>query len=312
MAEVPFDGGLAFYFPTSVLVQFALLGLAVLATAWLGRRWLAFSLPLAVMLASITHAYWGFGAVAPHPLGEDDLGLWSWLVLNPERDYSAMAVWPLILGAGLQTLLLLVPLLAAPTTGSAPLPTKDVLLRAAAPAVGLALIALALVPPPTGESLLKAPMCVVALTYFVLALVTGDRPLWARVSSAVAIPALLAPVVLSPYLDNPAHGAVMALMTAVSSVLVLSITGGVEWARSRRTATEVGEASPQPVWLLRGITSQAPARKHSAPRNVPPLAQLALSSSFESGTTYAPTADTPKKIEPTMFSVLIDHDRSRA
>jgi hypothetical protein len=53
-------------------------------------------------------------------------------------------------------------------------------------------------------------------------------------------------------------------------------------------------------------------RKQTAPSNVPPLDHLEFNSSLVSGTTYAPIAERPKKIDPSMFTALIAHDLSRA
>lgn len=219
----------------------------MIVTAWLGRRALAFAVPFVVMLASMAPGYWGNGSLAPQPIGEYDLSLWGWLVFNRHQDYSSLPIWPLVLGSCVQLGLLLVPLVAAPSMRRAPLPTRDTLLRTAVPAAGLALLMLALVQPPDGEAVLKASLCAVALTYFVVALAAGERQTWARLTAAVAIPAMLAPVVLSSYLDDPAHGAVMVAATALSSALVLFIIGAMQWARTRGTDEEAHDTSLQPV-----------------------------------------------------------------
>ena len=55
----------------------------------------------------------------------------------------------------------------------------------------------------------------------------------------------------------------------------------------------------------------APRRKHTPPTHVPELASWALRSE-PSSSTKAATADAPKAIEPTMFSVATDQSRSAA
>lgn len=54
----------------------------------------------------------------------------------------------------------------------------------------------------------------------------------------------------------------------------------------------------------------AATRKHSAPSIVPRFAQSRLSRVPVSGITYAPIADAPKKIEPSMFSHVPCHVRA--
>ena len=60
-----------------------------------------------------------------------------------------------------------------------------------------------------------------------------------------------------------------------------------------------------------GITSHAAIKKQSAPRAVPPFDHVTFTNSPESGSVYAPTADSPKKTEPSMFNVTMVHERSR-
>ncbi len=232
------DSSLAFYYPTSVLVQFAVIGLAVIGTAWMGRRALAAALPLAVTLASLAPAYWGESSVAPHPLGEDDLGLWGSLVSEPAmRSYSALPLWPLLLGSAVQITLLLLPLIAAPPIRSN-LPAKEVVLRAAIPAAALATIALAFVPAPSAQEIFRGPLVALVLSLLVTALASGRGPISLRIGAAVAIPTVLAPIVLSTSLDNAAQGWALAAATAGAAVFVLTFAAGLTWLRKRFGSAE--------------------------------------------------------------------------
>ena len=241
------DSSLAFYYPTSLLVQFAVIGLAVIATAWMGRRAVAVALPLAVTLASLAPAYWTEGSLAPHPLGEDDLGLWGSLVSEPAmRSYSALPLWPLLLGSAVQITLLLLPLIAAPPI-RANLPSKEVAVRAAIPAAALATIALAFIPAPTAQEIFRAPLVALVLSLLVTSLASGRGPISLRIGAAIAIPTALAPIVLSTSLDNAAQGWVLAAATAVGTVFVLTITAGLSWLRNRFGRAQVAAIATVPA-----------------------------------------------------------------
>ena len=220
-------------YPTSVLLQFAVLGLAVIATAWLGRRALAVALPLAVTVASLAPAYWGEGSLAPHPLGENDWNSWGSLASAPAMEsYRSLPLWPLMLGSAVQVTLLLLPLMVAPSVRTN-VPVKEVVLRAAIPAAALATLALAFVPAPSAQEILRAPLVALALSLLVTALASGRGPITLRVGAAVAIPAALAPIVLSTSLDNAVQGWALAAVAAGGAVFILTLTAALTWLRER-------------------------------------------------------------------------------
>lgn len=232
------DSSLAFYYPTSLLVQFAVIGLVVIATAWMGRRAIAVALPLAVTIASLAPAYWGDGSFAPHPLGENDMNLWGSLVSEPAMNsYNTLPLWPLLLGSAVQLTLLLLPLVAAPPS-RAMLSAKEVLYRSAIPAAALATVALALVDAPSAEEIFRAPLVAVVLSVLVTALASGRGPIRLRIGAAVAIPTVLAPIVLSTSLDNAAQGWMLAVAAAAGSVFVLTITAALTWLLKRFGSSE--------------------------------------------------------------------------
>ena len=226
------------FFPTSVVTQFALLGLAVIATAWLGRRAIAVALPFVVFLTSFASAFWGEGASVPHPLGEYDSSLWGSLVMKPAMgSYTELPLWPLILGSIVQLVLLLMPLIAAPAVK--PLfAVRDVAARALIPALALAILALAMVPAPSSSELYRAPVVAIALAFFVVILSTGRGPLAVRLTAAIVVPTAIAPIVLSSALDDTGSGVAFTLATAAASIVVLLISFGLARLRSHLAARE--------------------------------------------------------------------------
>jgi len=225
-------------YPTTVLVQFAVIGLTVIATSWLGRRAIAVAVPLAVTLASVAPAYWGEGSLAPHPLGESDWNSWGSLANEPAMvSYSSLPLWPLLLGSAVQVSLLLLPLIAAPPV-RASLPAKEVVFRAAIPAAALATIALTFVPAPSAQEVFRAPLVALVLSLLVTALASGRGPITLRIGAAVAIPTALAPIALSTSLDNAAQGWVLAASAAGGAVFVLTISTGLAWLRKRFGSTQ--------------------------------------------------------------------------
>lgn len=219
-------------YPTSALAQFAVVGLVVIACAWLGRRMLAVAVPMVVVLGSLAPAYWGDGPQAPHPIGEDDSGLWGGLAREgwnvgttgwPAN--GALPSWPLWLGIVVQTMLLVLPLVALPRVRSAPLPSRDALLRAAVPAAVMCVAAISLVPAGSSGELVQAAIVASSLAYVVTFLMVGDRLRLARVTLAVMLPAAMAPVLLETRLDTPGQGALLMLVVGVMAVIVVALTG---------------------------------------------------------------------------------------
>lgn len=242
--------GYGLQFPTTLLVQFAVLGLVVVVCAWLGRRGLAVAVPVAAVLASLAPAYWGEGSQTPHPIGEDDSGLWGGLARDGGSlgatgwsDYGAWPTWPLWFGIAVQTMLLLLPLAAAPRAGSAPLPSKDALLRAAVPAAVMGVAALAVVPAGSPGELIQAAVVAAALGYVVTFLMVGDRPRFARVALAAVVPAVTAPVLLETRLDTPGQGLLLALVVGAMSLIVIALTG-LTWRLQVHVDRSTAVASP--------------------------------------------------------------------
>ncbi len=232
------DPTLMLWYPTSVVIQFALLGLAVIATASMGRRSIAIAIPFVVLAASFAPAYWGEGGLAPQPLGHYDNNLWAWLVSEPGMDkYAELPVWPLVLGSAVQVMLLLLPLVAAPAVKPL-LSLSQVVARAIIPGLALAVLALALVPAPSADEIYRAPVLAIALAFFVTAITTGRGPVAVRLTAAVVIPAALTPIVLSTALDNNAQGVAFSAAAAAAAVVVLLFGFGLERLRSRLSAND--------------------------------------------------------------------------
>ena len=231
-------------YPTALLAQFAVVGLVVIACAWLGRRTLAVAVPIVVALGSLAPAHWGDGPQTPHPIGEDDSGLWGglaregWNVGTTGRpDNGVLPTWPLWLGIAVQTMLLVLPLVAVPRARSAPLPSRDALLRAAVPAAVMCVGAIALVPAGSSGELVQAAIVASSLAYLVTFLMVGDRPRLVRLTLAVIIPAVVAPILLETRLDTSGQGALLALVVGVMAVIVVALTG-----LTRRLQTHVGRS----------------------------------------------------------------------
>ena len=149
---------LVFVYPTGMVVNFALVGLAVVALAWTGRRALAWALPFAMALVSISPAYSSTGPSVPHPLSGGDQGtLWGSLVLQPAMgSVESVATWPLLLGVAVQTSLLLLPLVAAPARRAA-VPLASAARRAVIPTAAVAVVALASIEFPSTDELYRVP-----------------------------------------------------------------------------------------------------------------------------------------------------------
>lgn len=207
------------YYPTSAVVQFAAMGLAVVATAWLGRRLLAWALTATVLVAPLAAAPWGQELLVPRPPGEGDTYLWGALA---QPTSGGPPLWPLVLGAVVQVALLQLPLLAAPRV-PAPVPAREVVQRALLPAAVFAVVTLAVVPPPTAREIFRAPMIAVGLTLLVIALMTGGGPAWVRLCASVAVPAAITPMLLEATFSNSRQvvgGVAVAAGCAAAVVLV--------------------------------------------------------------------------------------------
>jgi hypothetical protein len=224
---------LVYAFPTTVVVQFAVMGLAVIATAWTGRRLLAIALPFVVLVGSLAPA-WGAGGLTVTPLGQEDWGFWASLTGAPwVVDGAGFAVWPLVLGSVLQTCFWLLPLIAAPMNKTAPLPAKDVVARATLPSAALAIVVLAIVSAPSGEGIYRAPLVAFGIGVVATALATVSRPAPVRLLIAVAVPAAVVPIAHSNAFEQPAQLWALAGATAACAVLILGLTALVSWIQQR-------------------------------------------------------------------------------
>ncbi len=211
-----------FYYPTEVLVQFALVGLAVVLLAWTGRRALAWALPLTIAVVSIGPAYVSQGPTSVMPIGEgDDWYLWASLVLPPgtERPGDA-STWPLLLGVVVQTVLLLLPLIAAPVR-HASVPLTTALRWAALPATVVAVVALATLELPSTRQVYAVPLTAFLLTLLAGVIATGAGGTWQRLTAAVAVPAFIAPIVMPIDTTNIRQDVGLGLIVAAVSALVL-------------------------------------------------------------------------------------------
>ena len=213
------------YYPTEVLVQFALAGVAVVLLAWVGRRSLAWALPFGIAALSVSPAYVSQGPLSVLPIGEgDDWYLWASLALPPAAERpSDASTWPLILGVVVQTALLLMPLIAAPVR-RAPVPLVTAVRWTALPAAVVAVVALATLELPTDTQLYSVPLAAFLLTCLVGAIATGAGGTWQRLSAAVVVPAFIAPIVMPFDTTNTRQDVALGLMVAaLSALLVLAI-----------------------------------------------------------------------------------------
>lgn len=237
---------LTLHYPTELVTKFALVGLAVIALAWTGRRALAWALPIAVALVSISPAY---GSAAPHAIADQgDWNLWGSLVLQPATSRTDdVSTWPLILGVGVQTALLLLPLVAAPARRAA-VPMASAVRRAAVPTAAIALVAMAAIEYPTTDELYRVPAAVLVLGFVAGAVATGAGSAWLRLPAAVAVPAIIGPIILPDFSNNTGQYVMLSLAVAAGALLVVLGTLAAPWAHDRLTALRRAEpAIPTPV-----------------------------------------------------------------
>lgn len=209
-------------FPASVLVIFALVGLAVLALAWVGRRTLAWLLPFGIALASIGPAYRSPGASAPQPISElrsDWLG-WGSLVSGPSPDLTTASTWPLLLGVAVQTALLLLPLVAAPVVRAEVSLTRAVQL-AAIPTAVLVIVSLAFTPYPGPADLYRLPLAAAAVGLIAGAMTTGVGTPWLRLPASVLVPAVTGLTVITLEPTDALQGVVHAALVATGALWVV-------------------------------------------------------------------------------------------
>ncbi len=212
------------YFPTGVLVQFALVGLAVVLLAWTGRRALAWALPFALAVLSISPAYVSQGPISVKPIGEGgDWFLWASLVQPPTPEPSGdTSTWPLILGVVVQTALLLMPLIAAPVR-RAPVSLATAMRWTALPATVVAVISLTTLELPTTTQVYAVPLAAFLLTLLAGAIATGAGATWQRLAAAVAVPAFLAPLVMPTATTDLRQDVGLGLMATAASASVIFV-----------------------------------------------------------------------------------------
>ena len=238
-----------FYYPTEILVQFALVGVAVILLAWTGRRAFAFALPVALVAVSIGPAYVSQGPTSVAPIGEgDDWNLWASLVMLPGSEQPGDAsTWPLLLGVVVQTALLLLPLIAAPARQPA-VPLSTAVRWATLPATFVAVIALATIEFPSANQLYTVPLAGFLLTLLAGAIATGAGGTWQRLAAAVAVPAFIAPIVMPIDTTNTRQDVGIGLIAAAVSALVLLAMFALPVVRHRLHE-----------WRERGGETMAPA-----------------------------------------------------
>jgi hypothetical protein len=232
---------LVFAYPTGLIVKFALVGLAVVALAWTGRRALAWTLPFAMALVSISPAYSSTGTPVPHPLSGGDQGnLWGSLVLQPAmRSYDSVATWPLLLGVAVQTSLLLLPLVAAPAR-RAVVPMASAARRVAIPTAAVAVVALASIEFPSVDELYRVPASVLVLGLVAGAVATGAGSAWLRLPAAVTVPAIIGPIILPNFNSNTGQYVTLSLAVAAGALIVVLGTLAAPWMYMRFTALRHG------------------------------------------------------------------------
>jgi hypothetical protein len=233
----------SFVYPTELLIRFSLVGLAVIALAWTGRRALAWALPFAVAIVSISPAYWGHGALAPHPLGEGaDWNLWGSLVLRPATpNVDGVPTWPLVLGVAVQTALLLLPLVAAPAR-HAVVTMASAFRRAAIPTAAVALVVMASVEYPSVDELYRVPGAALVLGFVAGAVATGAGSAMARIPAAIAVPAIIGPILLSNFSDNTRQYVLLSLAIACGAAFI--VLGTLAAPRVHERFTTLRHADP--------------------------------------------------------------------
>lgn len=234
-----------FLYPTAMVVKYALVGLAVIALAWTGRRALAWTLPFAMALVSISPAYSSTGPSVPHPLSGGDQGaLWGSLVLQPAiRSVDSVATWPLLLGVAVQTSLLLLPLVAAPARRAA-VPLASAARRAAIPTVAVAVVALASIEFPSTDELYRVPASVLVLGLVAGAVATGAGSAWLRLPAAVAVPAIIGPIILPDFNSTTGQYVMLSLAVAAGALFVVLGTLAAPWMYERFTAFRHADSAP--------------------------------------------------------------------
>lgn len=227
---------IAYLFPTDLVIKFALIGLAVVALAWTGRRALAWALPFGAALVSISPA-WGTGVPLPRPLGDSgDWSFWGSLVLEPaSRSVDGVATWPLILGVAVETALLILPLVAAPAR-RASVTMAAAFRRSAIPTVVVAVAALASIEFPSTEELYQVPAAVLVLGFVAGAVATGAGSALVRLPAAVAVPAIIGPILLPDFSTNTGQYVMQSLACAVGALFIVLGTLAAPWVHERFTA----------------------------------------------------------------------------
>jgi len=244
LADVLGASPLVFAYPAGLVVKFALVGLAVVALAWTGRRTLAWALPFAMALVSISPAYSSTGPPVPHPLSGGDQGnLWGSLVAQPAmRSYDSLSTWPFFLGVAVQTSLLLLPLVAAPTRRAA-VPLASAARRAAIPTAAVAVVALASIDFPSVDELYRVPASVLVLGLVAGAVATGAGSAWLRLPAAVAVPAIIGPIILPDFNSTTSQYVMLSLAVAVGALFVVLGTLATPWMYGRFTALRHGDST---------------------------------------------------------------------
>ena len=205
-------------YPVDALVDFALIGLAVVALAWTGRRALAWGLPLLVALATLGPAFNARGTVSLQPVGQlDDWSLWDSLSTSLPGELLGQS-WVLLLGVVVQTTLLMLPLVAAPHR-RAQVSLASATRAAALPTAGVMVVALTTLDFADPSDLYLMPLVAMTIGLLAGAIATGAGSALIRLPAAVLVPAVLGAVVMPLYLSG-APDAAIAFGVAVAALIV--------------------------------------------------------------------------------------------
>jgi hypothetical protein len=189
-------------FPTEILVQYALLGMAVILLAWVGRRSLALALPFLIGIVSMSPTFSDVAAITPRPISElDDSWLWQALQMNTTGTFLP-DTWPLLVGVALQTALLLLPLAAAPPR-IVDVSLASAVKAAALPTLAVTVLALTTLQYSTVTELYWMPAVALSVGLLAAAIVTGAGSAWVRIPTAVAVPAVLGAVTMPFNFSTP-------------------------------------------------------------------------------------------------------------
>ena len=186
------SGDLAPFIPWADIAAFAAVGACALAVAWAGYRWAALVLPALVTLMTIGPAVsWFHNQPQPlvaHPFGEGGgYSLWTVLVAQPASGDVTLPSWPYHLGAAIQLVALLIPILLAPRV-RAVVSLRHVMTLAALPIAVAAFLGLATSSGIAGYTDVS-PVLLAMLVAVLAGLIASGRQTLAPYVMAIVLPA---------------------------------------------------------------------------------------------------------------------------